>query len=369
MDRRFRLPDLGEGLTEAEVVAWHVSAGDHVVTGQPLVSVETDKAVVDVPSPRSGHIERTHGEVGEIIAVGSVLVEFAGDEHRDPGAIVGDSAGEGDNGQAPAKDRPRAAPRAQRVSAAPAVRRRASELGVDLAGVAGTGKDGSVTVADVEAAASSTQTLDREPLRGVRRSMFRNMTRAGRAVVRATITDEADIDHWPAQADVTVRLALALAAGCRASPALNAALDESGETRTLHDDVHIGIAMETDNGLFTPVLTDAGSAGEADLREQLNELKHKVAARTIEPERLAGQTITLSNFGMFGGRFAELVVMPPQVAILGAGRIEARAVVRHEQIVVHRLIPLSLTFDHRAATGAEAARFLAAVVAALESDE
>lgn len=349
MGEVFKLPDLGEGLVDAEIVAWHVGVGDHVVTGQPLVSVETDKAVVEVPSPQSGHVAALHGEAGDVIAVGAPLVEFAEGKAEDKGAIVGDI--------------PKAAPR--KVKAAPALRVLAKELGVDLASVRGTGPDGTIVRADVEAAAKDVAP-GLEKIRGVRRAMLRNMVRAGAEVVPATVTDEADIEIWPAKTDVTVRLVRAVAEGCKTSPSLNAWFDPATETRTLHAHIDLGIAVETGDGLFAPVMRDIGNRGADNLRRGVEAMKKDIAARSIPHEQLAGQTITLSNFGMFGGRFADLVVMPPQVAILGAGRAEERVVAVDGKPAVHRMLPLSLSFDHRVVTGVEAARFLNAVIEDLE---
>jgi pyruvate dehydrogenase E2 component (dihydrolipoamide acetyltransferase) len=350
METVFRLPDLGEGLHDAEIVAWQVGVGDHVVADQPLLSVETDKAVVEIPSPQAGRIAALHGTPGDRVAVGAVLVEFASGPAADAGAIVGDVP------------RPAAA-----VRAAPAVRRRAAERGLDLAAIRGSGPAGTVTMADVDAASAGRAAVAEpgaaaEPLAGVRRAMLRNMTRAGREVVRATVTGEADIDAWPAGTDVTARLVGAIARACAASPSLNAWFDAATETRTLHRRVDLGIATETDDGLFVPVLRDAARRGADELRATLESLKAQVANRTVPREALVGATITLSNFGMHGGRFAELVVVPPQVAILGAGRAEARIVVVAGAPAVRRVLPLSLSFDHRVVTGVEAARFLAAAI-------
>ncbi|UCH74619.1 MAG: 2-oxo acid dehydrogenase subunit E2 [Rhodospirillales bacterium] len=355
MAKIFKLPDLGEGLKEAEIVAWHVGVGDHVVTDQPLVSVETDKAVVEVPAPHSGYIAALHGDAGDVVPVGAPLVEFADEAAADAGAIVGKVAiGE--------KARP-AAPDGK-ASAAPAVRRLAAQLGVDLAAVKATGPDGTVTRADVEGAAGEAEAA--EPIRGVRRAMFHNMTRAGREIVPATVTDEADIESWPAGTDVTVRLIRAVAVACRASPSLNAWFDAATMTRRVHQRIELGIAVETEDGLFAPVMRDIGNRDAADLRRGVEAMKKDIAARSIPPEQLVGQTITLSNFGMFGGRFADLVVVPPQVAILGAGRAEMRIVAVDGTPVAHRLLPLSLSFDHRVVTGVEAARFLNAAIEDLE---
>jgi len=358
MGEVFKLPDLGEGLQEAEIVAWHVGVGDHVVTDQPLVSVETDKAVVEVPAPHSGRIAALHCGPGDVVAVGAPLVEFAAGAVEDQGAIVGKVTA--------AEAEKKAAPR-HKAKAVPAVRRLAAQLGVDLAAVKGSGPGGSVTKADVEHAAGEAGAP--EPLRGVRRAMFHNMTRAGREIVPATVTDEADIEAWPDRTDVTIRLIRAIAAACKASPSLNAWFDAETMTRRVHERVELGIAVETEDGLFAPVMHDIGNRDAADLRRGVEAMKTDIAARSIPPEQLVGQTITLSNFGMFGGRFADLVVVPPQVAILGAGRAEARIVAVDGAPVAHRLLPLSLSFDHRVVTGVEAARFMNAVIADLEKPD
>ena len=160
-----------------------------------------------------------------------------------------------------------------------------------------------------------------------------------------------------------------MAAGCKASPSLNAWFDHGTETRTQHAHIDLGIAVETEDGLFAPAMRDIGNRETADLRRGVEAMKKDIAARSIPHEQLAGQTITLSNFGMFGGRFADLVVMPPQVAILGAGRAEPRVVAIDGKPAVHRILPLSLSFDHRVVTGAEAARFLNAVIEELEKEK
>jgi pyruvate dehydrogenase E2 component (dihydrolipoamide acetyltransferase) len=352
----FKLPDLGEGLQEAEIVTWHVGVGDHVVTDQPLVSVETDKAVVEVPSPHSGSIAALHGTTGDVVAVGAPLVEFAADAAADKGAIVGTVPAAGEEGAPPAK-----------AKAAPAVRRLAAQLGVELTAVEATGPGGTVTRADVERAAG--EGAASEPIRGVRRAMFHNMTRAGRDVVPATVTDEADIESWPDKTDVTVRLIRAVAAGCNASPSLNTWFDAKTMTRRVHERIELGIAVETEDGLFAPVMHDIGNRNADDLRRGVEAMKQAIAARSIPPEQLVGQTITLSNFGMFGGRFADLVVVPPQVAILGAGQAGMRIVSVDRAPAAHRLLPLSLSFDHRVVTGVEAARFLNAVIHDLEQPD
>jgi pyruvate dehydrogenase E2 component (dihydrolipoamide acetyltransferase) len=366
----FNLPDLGEGLQDAEIVNWHVGVGDHVVADQPLVSVETDKAVVEIPSPQAGRIARLFGEPGEIVKIGNALVEFETGTQVDAGTVVGTIAAEEKPKPAVAKPPTTAPAGTARAKATPAVRALAQRLGVDLSHVAASGPDGAVVAADVERAAAAIAAAGPlEPLRGVRRAMATNMERAHAEVVPATVTEEADINDWPAGSDVTLRLIRAIVAGCKAEPALNAWYLGRDKGRRLHAEVDIGIATDTEDGLFVPVLRDAGGRDTDDLRQGLERMKTDVRARSIPAEELRGQTITLSNFGMFGGRHAALVVLPPQVAILGAGRIAERAVAHEGRAEARRVLPLSLTFDHRAVMGGEASRFLAAVVADLERSE
>ena len=208
-----------------------------------------------------------------------------------------------------------------------------------------------------------------EPLHGVRRAMAINMTRARDEVTPTTVSDDADIDAWPGGADITIRMARAIARACKAEPALNAWYDGKAMARRLHDHVDLGIGMDTKDGLFVPVLRDVGNRAVEDLREGLDRMKADVRARTVPREELRGQTITLSNFGMHGGRHAALVVVPPQVAIVGAGRISRQVVATDDGTAVRRMLPLSLTFDHRSVTGGEASRFLAALISDLELPE
>ena len=373
----FLLPDVGEGLQEAEIVAWHVGVGDHVVADQPLVSVETDKAVVEIPSPLSGHIAALHGEPGDVIDVGHALVEFADGAADDAGAIVGSLPPDepAESAASSAERRAATSPVAHpRGRATPAVRALASALGVELGDITPTGPDGTVTRADVEAAASDTSDRDRrvddaaiEPLRGVRRAMDANMTRAHAAVVPATVTDEADIADWSPGTDPTIRLLRAVAVASVSQPALNAAYLGRDRGRRISATVDIGIAIDTEDGLFVPVLRDVANRRADDLRVGLDEMRADILTRTVPPDQLRGATITLSNFGTIGGRHAALVVVPPQVAIIGAGRARDAVVAHHGAIVIRRLLPLSLTFDHRVVMGGEATRFLNALKLDLEA--
>jgi len=351
----FALPDLGEGLQEAEIVSWHVAEGDHVVVDQPLVAVETEKAVVEVPSPQAGHIARLLAKEGQRVQVGAPLLEFEEGPHAETGTVVGDLSG-----SAPAS-------RAMPVRAAPAVRARARELGVDLARVTPTGPEGTISLADVLAAASRAGAVPTaEALRGVRRTMATNMAHAWREVVHATLHDEADIEAWSAMEDVTCRLVRALIAGCKSEPALNAGFDAASLSLRENPRIDIGLAIDSPDGLFVPVLRDAAGVAAQEWRAKIDTLKRGVQQRNLTPTDLRGATITLSNFGSIAGRYASLVVMPPQVAILGAGRIAARPVRGADgSVALHRALPLSLTFDHRAVTGGMAARFLQAAIADL----
>jgi len=362
--RQFLFPDLGEGLEEAEIVTWHVNEGDRVVVDQPLVSVETDKAVVEVPSPWSGQIARLFGAKGDLIKVGAPLVEFAEGERGDTGTVVGEL------GQEEKAHREVAAPApapARTLQVLPAVRALARKLDVDLNLVQATGPGGTITRADVERAAKSlAEAGPAEPLRGMRRAMAQRMAAAHTEVVRTTVTDEADIEDWQKGEDVTIRVVRAIAAACRAEPSLNAWYNAEAGERRLIKRVDIGIAVDTEGGLIVPVLRNVGERDARDLRAGLDRLRADAAARSIPPEELRGATITLSNFGMIGGRFANLIVVPPQVAIIGAGRIDQRVLVHNGAPAARRVLPLSLTVDHRVVTGGEAARFLMALKADLE---
>jgi 2-oxoisovalerate dehydrogenase E2 component (dihydrolipoyl transacylase) len=363
----FKLPDLGEGLQEAEIIEWRVKAGDEIQADQPLLSVETAKAIVDIPSPQSGRIVKLFGQPGDIVHLGAPLVAFegAGDE-TDAGTVVGQMK----VGQHVAQEAPAALGAgggAGAIKAVPAVRALARKLDVDLAMVTPSGPDGVITAADVERVAKVLAELGPpEVLRGVRRAMAQNMARAQSEVAAATVIDDADIHAWPPHTDVTVRLIRALVAGCRAEPGLNAWFDGHTGRRHVLAKIDLGIAVDLPDGLFVPVLRDIAHRAAADLREGLDRMRADVRARRIPPEELRGNTITLSNFGMIAGKYAAPVVMPPTVAILGAGRIHEEVVPAMGVPAVHRILPLSLTFDHRVVTGGEAARFLAAAIADLQ---
>ena len=371
----FKLPDLGEGLQEAELVEWRVAVGDEVAVDQPLLAVETAKAIVDIPSPYAGRIEKLFVAAGQIVHVGAPLVGFEGAGEEDAGTVVGAvPVGHQVRAETAVAATPpaagAAAGRGPAVKATPAVRAQARQLNVDLAMVTPSGPDGVITAADVQRVAKVLAEVGPpEILRGVRRAMAQNMALAQSEVAAATVMDDADIDAWGADADITIRLVRALVAGCRASPGLNAWYEGHTMGRRVLAKIDVGIAVDLPDGLFVPVLRDVANRDAADLRRGLDRMRADVTARKIPPEEMRGNTITLSNFGMLGCRYAAPIVVPPTVAILGAGRVQDQVVAVKGAPAVHRVLPLSLTFDHRVVTGGEAARFLAAVIADLRLAE
>jgi len=441
--KTFHLPDLGEGLPDATIVEWHVKEGDYIKLDAPLCSMETAKAVVDVPSPYTGTVKKLHGAPGDIIETGAALADFEPDpnaKQRAEAEATGHHHGP-KKAEAPAPA-PAPAPAAKAatadredegtvvgamvsgntvhveqaasiggVKAVPAVRALAKKLKVDLARVRPSGADGVVTMQDVkDAAANGSAPLGAAParavpasagrhlapelppaepqrgpvslagkpvrtappgvyasgqpeqLKGVRRNMARVMAEAHANVVPTTLVDDADLHAWIGKQDITARLIRSIVAACKAVPALNAWFDGKNLTRTLHPHVDIGIAVDTDDGLFVPALRNADVLDATGVRAAIKRLRTAVEDRTIPASELSGYTISLSNFGMFAGRYATPVVVPPTVAIIGAGKLCHDVVAVMGGIEVHRRMPISLTFDHRAATGGEAARFLKALL-------
>ena len=366
----FKLPDLGEGLVDVEIIEWFVKQGDRVEEDQKFVSVETAKAIVDIPSPQAGRIKQCYGEPGDIVQVGDPLLEFETDEQEttDRGTVVGKV----EVGKTLLREAPTGvdAGSAAGIRATPAVRALARRLDVNLSVVTPSGRDGTITASDVQRVAKIfAEVGPLESLRGARRTMARNMAKAHSEIAAVTVCDDAVIEPWAKNGDLTVRLIRAICVACETEPSLNAWYDSHSVGRRLIKQVHLGIAVDTDDGLFVPVLRDAGNKDANTLRAELEALKGKVRSRKIPPEELRGQTITLSNFGTFAGRYADPIVVPPTVAILGAGKVRPEVVPLNGDPAVQRILPLSLTFDHRAVTGGEASRFLAAVMDDLESSE
>lgn len=384
----FNLPDLGEGLPEAEIVAWHVKEGDRVEVDQPLLSVETAKAVVEVPSPYTGVIARLHANVGDTVQTGGALVDFEDVVGAEPAQEAEridapPSAGQGMVvGQMPSSDeefvdratpgavRPRAAQ--GRVRAAPAVRMLAKRLNVPLSACRATGRHGLITVDDVLAVANLGTARSVAPkvpgiseadrLRGMRRAMWHSMSLSRDEVAMCTVFDDADIHAWSEGQDISARLIRAIVAGIRAEPGLNALFDPSIPARKIIPEIHLAIAIDTEEGLIVPVLRDVGAKSAGELRAALEDLKRRARERSLAPEEMRDYTFTLSNFGTLAGRYATPLVVPPTVAILGSGRLQRDVVAGESAPEIRNRIPLSLTFDHRCITGGEACRFLGAVI-------
>lgn len=368
----FHLPDLGEGLAEAEIQEWHVKEGDIVKVDQPLVCMETAKAMVEVPSPEAGKIVKLHGKKGDIIPTGSPLVEFegsGGQVRQDKGTVVGNL--EESSALLNEQDVIIGSPNKTRssVKAMPQVRALAQELKVDLSEVKPSGPQGQITVEDVKKHAKPSKGLlsgKGEALHGVRRAMAIAMTQSHQEIVPATLVDDADVTDLAPNSDITAAIIMAIIQGVKAEPSLNAWYDGHLMERYLQSEIHVGLAMDTKEGLFVPVLKNVGNETRDGIRAQIERYKQSVKTRTIAPSELQGATISLSNFGMIAGRYATPVIVPPMVSILGCGRLRDEARVINGSVQVRRMMPLSLTFDHRAVTGGEASRFLGAVIQSLE---
>ncbi len=359
----FNLPDLGEGLQEAELTTWHIAVGDEVKQDQVVASVETAKAIVDLPSPQDGVIQQIFGKVGDIIQVGDPLIEYADDSSgkQDTGTVVGEvKTTDSVVTEAPM---PISHSASSGFKATPAVRALASRLHVDLALVKPSGKNNTIIADDIHRVAKLIKTAgEMVPLKGVRRTMSLTMSQAHSEVVPVTICDDADISSWSENEDKTIRLIRAIAFSCKEEPSLNVWYDSHALARIIHKQVDLGIAVDTEHGLFVPVLKNIENRNPDDLRNALQTIKDAVNSRSIAPEQMRGHTITLSNFGTLAGRYANPVIVPPTVAIVGAGRLRSELILREGQVQSCNRLPLSLTFDHRVVTGGEAARFLAAML-------
>jgi len=386
----FKLPDLGEGLPDAEIVEWHVADGEQVEKDQTLVAVETAKAIVEVPSPFEGTLLKRYGEPGDVLQVGEPLADFdvAGgsrdEQARADEAAEDEVGGTGEEGGKRADAgsvvgavessdevvKERATGGAQRgggVKATPAVRALAKRLGVELSTVSPSGADGMVTAQDVRRVAKILEEVGpMEKLRGVRKHMARSMTQAHEEVAAATLMEDADIQHWDDQQNVMLRLIRAIIAGREAEPGLNAWYDSHAVGRRVLDKIDLAIAVDSDDGLFVPVLRDITDRDADSLLSGLENMKQAIQERNVPPEEMRSYTFTLSNFGPIGGRYASPIVVPPTVAILGAGAVREAVVAVDGQPAVHRILPLSLTFDHRCVTGGEASRFLMAAIRDLQ---
>ncbi|HHF2888841.1 TPA: dihydrolipoamide acetyltransferase family protein [Vibrio diabolicus] len=367
--KTFNLPDLGEGLAESEIVKWHVNVGDMVKLDQVILTVETAKATVDVPAPYSGRVVSRHGEEGDIVNIGALLLEIdetgaergatvEKKETADAATVVGNVSHQahqvnvddfwiGGNHNTTESNL---------VTALPSARLLAQKLGVDLNLVSGSGPNGLIVDADIYDEAGK-QRPGTEVLKGARRTMVSSMTESHEHVAAVTITEEALLEDWLPNEDISIRLVQAIVHACQEEPALNAWFDAETMTRCVHNTVNLGIAVDSRHGLYVPVLRHADEYEPQDVRRWLDQTVEGIRERKIGREQLQHATITLSNFGAIAGIYATPVVTPPQVAIVGAGRILDRVVIRNGQAISVKAMPLSVTFDHRACTGGEAARF------------
>jgi pyruvate dehydrogenase E2 component (dihydrolipoamide acetyltransferase) len=439
MSRPFVLPDLGEGLTEAEIVKVLVREGEVIQEDAPLLEVETDKATVEIPSPMSGRVEKIHVSPNQTVRVGQVLVTFS-DAAGGSGKQAADTldptrrlapetrttVGNGGARQtppeaAPARSEPVVTPvageRSGPVPATPATRRLARELGVDLRAVRASGPGGRVTDADVRAAATgpspapaptATATaraapapakplatpltepplprfeqwgeVERQPLSHLRRTIAERMTLSATVIPHVTHFDRADITDLGAvitrnlesaraqgvTLTLTSFLLKAAALALREHPQFNASLDAAAGELILKRYVHLGVAVAAERGLIVPVIRDVDTKPVIELARELAALAARVREGKAALDELRGGTFTVTNIGALGGTGAIPIINYPEVAILGVARARQEPVVRDGQIVPRLLLPLSLTFDHRVADGADGARFASAIVRRLE---
>ena len=358
MAYEFKLPDLGEGLTEGEIARWLVSEGQEVAEDDPLVEIQTDKTTVEIPSPAAGKVARILVAEGEVVAVGTVLVVIGENgAEPSPGAPQGQTQGQS-QGQTPGVE-------TGRVRATPLVRRMADELGVDLASVEATGPQGRVTEEDVRRAASGAEPEEgrREPLRGVRRLVAEHMARAHREVPPVTWVEECDFGAVELKRLVPATLK-AVAESLREFPELNARLEK--DTIVYLDRYDLGVAVQTDQGLIVPVVRGCDEKSLDELEAEVTRLADAARAGKLKPEELRGSTFTVTSAGKLGGLLTTPIVNHPEVAILSIGRIADRPVVRDGEIQARPVGTIAVTFDHRVIDGARAAEFGLAVIDRLQ---
>jgi pyruvate/2-oxoglutarate dehydrogenase complex dihydrolipoamide acyltransferase (E2) component len=369
----FKLPDLGEGLTEGEIARWLVAEGQEIGEDDPLVEIQTDKTTVEIPSPAAGKVARILVAEGETVAVGTVLVVIGEDraapeeqpraeEAPQKQAATTDSAVS--SRQAPGHGPP------GRVRATPLVRRLAQELGVDLETLDGSGPQSRVTEEDVRSAAASPSLAPqyapegrREPLRGVRKLIAEHMARAHAEVPSVTWVEECDFGAVDLKRLVPLTLK-AVAEALQEVPELNARLE--GEEIVYLDRHDLGVAVQTDQGLVVPVVRDCDSRSVEELADEVSRLAEAARAHKLKPEELRGSTFTVTSAGKLAGLLTTPIVNHPEVGILSIGRVTERPVVRDGEIVARSTGTIAVTFDHRVVDGARAAEFGLAVIRRLE---
>ena len=417
----FKLPDLGEGVHEGEILKWHVAVGETIAEDDPLVDVETDKAAVTIPSPAGGVLQSQGGAVGDVVIVGKVIAVIAGEGAAAPEAAPAEKEAAPEPAPEPVQEAPaadevprvEAAPTGGPVAAAPAVRRLARELGVDINLVVPTGPGGRVTAEDIHAfqtggpaavadetqaqaeyaagAASAIPFLDvepmpefeqwgpveREPLRSIRRKVAHKMTTSMILVPHVAHMDEADVtelenyrlrekERLSASGEAGPTLlsfvAKAVAEGLSHAKAFNASLDPFREEIVYKNYTHIGIAVDTGRGLVVPVIRDVDKKSIREIADDVRDLAGRAREGKLNVEEMRGGTFTITNVGPLGGTALVPTINYPEVAILGMGKVQEKPVVRNGEIVIRKILPLSLAFDHRVADGADAARFVSTLM-------
>jgi len=390
MIKEFHLPDVGEGISEAEIVRWLIAEGSTVTEDQDIVEIETDKAIVALPSPHAGKIVKLHHKEGDLTKVGEILVTIETDEAGQPkppapqtdrGTVVG-SLGDDEMIELPAP-----------VKAMPAVRALAKKLGVDLTKIRGTGGEGKITREDVERAvqnlpetvhdADASGPIERVPLRGLRRTIAKRMHAARQRVSDVTIWEDADIadldrirskeKEIAAQEGIKLTylpyVIQATLDALKAHPYLNATLDDESEEILLKKFYNVGIAVDTADGLIVFAIKRADQKSLLDLAQEISTLAEKARTRRLDLSELRGSTFTITNYGVIGATYGTPIINYPEVGILGIGRIQDRPVVDDGGIAIHKIMPLSLVFDHRVVDGVEAARFLNVIIERLENPQ
>ncbi len=369
MANEFRLPDIGEGLTDAEIVEWHVEVGDTVAADQALVDVETAKAVVEITTPFAGVVLYVGGADGDTVEVGDVLfvVGEAGEEWE-PGA--GDQLSATSPHAAPAE-----APAPCSVKAIPMVRKLAKEHGVDLAAITGTGSGGAITRDDVLAAVGDARE-ERVPMSRMRRTIADNLTRSWQEIPHVTVSATVDATklldaHAKAKADgpfpLEALIARAVLPLLVEYPEFNASLDGDDVIYKKHYD--LGFAVHTEEGLLVVVTRDSEARTTEELAAEIVDLATKAKDRKLQPDDVAGQTFTISNIGALGAGGGTPIIPLGTTAILSFGRAKEAPVVRDGEVAVSTVAPINLSYDHRLIDGALGQRFLAGLVDNLENFE
>jgi pyruvate dehydrogenase E2 component (dihydrolipoamide acetyltransferase) len=388
----FHLPDIGEGLAEVELVRWYVGIGDQVEENQPIADVESDKAIVTMPAPASGVVTKLCVTEGDRIKVGSLMMVVDG--HTSAHNAGGEPAASSGSVEAPGRPEVAGAVAASAttVSASPAVRRLAATHGLDLREVTGTGPNGRITEEDVQravarpaatAAASRSDDVEAVPFRGIRRRIAEAMETSYRTIPHVSGFHEFDAgalvallaERKMAAEAHGVRLTYlpfivkATITALRAEPYLNASLDDAQGAILLKRTFHIGLAISAPDGLVVPVIHHADRLGILELAREIERLSSAARGRTLEPADLQHGTFTITNVGAQRGWLNTSLIRHPEVAILGIGRIEDRAVVRNGQVVARPIMPLALTFDHRVVDGEQGLGFMRALREQLEQPE